>query len=483
MLELSAQNLINVKPYSGSLSGINGPAVVGTAGDTWNMFGNLQTNSTGYLTNATTIQGSSGATLSGVSMTLAINTTSQPLSGFSSTAYNPNPLAIMQNYIYDGNGDIFTIVFSGLPVNQPYMIYGMGTGNAQGQGTTWWADAANGHASNSCTANFTSGTPIGTRDATQATNQGVCWVAIPATTTASGVLTFRVCKLGATESGGVVSGGSGRAYLNAFQLQPASAPVISGLNNQTAIAGSNTVLNPAVSGVPTPAYQWRSNSIPLVGGTNATLVLNSIQSAQNGAAYSLVASNWVGVVTNSMTLTVIVPPGITGLNNQAVPVGANVTNAATVSGMPAPALRWRFNGNSLSDGTTGNGSTVSGSTTSTLILLNAQAADGGSYSLVASNSTGTITNSLTLTVSSGNVAPNITGPTDQTVVQSNNAMFSTSVSGLPIPILQWQVNGSNISGATNSSLTVTNVQYAQNGFVYSLVASNSAGQATNSAKL
>src|ERR1035437_4848176 len=50
--------------------------------------------------------------------------------------------------------------------------------------------------------------PLGTRDATQATNQGVCWVEIPATTTAAGALTFRVCKLGATESGGVVTGGS-----------------------------------------------------------------------------------------------------------------------------------------------------------------------------------------------------------------------------------------------------------------------------------
>jgi len=483
ILELSAQNLINVKPYSGSLSGISGPAVVGSAGDTWNLFGNLQTNSTGYLTNAATIKDSSGATVSGVSMTLAINTASQPLSGYSSANYNPNPAAIMQNYIYDGNGDYFTVVFNGLPTSKPYLIYGMGTGNAQTQGTTWWADTANGHANATCTANFTSGTPLGTRDATQATNQDVCWVQIPATTTAAGALTFRVCKLGATESGGVVSGGSGRAYLNAFQLQPASAPVISGLINQTVIAGSNAVLNPAISGVPTPSYQWRSNSIPIVGGTNATLVLNSIQSAQNGVAYSLVASNWVGAVTNSMMLTVIVPSGITGLNNQAVPVGANVTNAATISGVPTPALRWQFNGNPLSDGATGNGSTVSGSTTSTLVLLNAQAADGGSYSLVASNSAGTITNSLTLTVSSGNVAPNIIGPTDQTVVQSNNATFSASVSGLPIPILQWQVNGSNIPGATNSSLAVTNVQYPQNGFVYSLVASNSAGLATNSAKL
>lgn len=483
MLELRAQNLINVKPYISALSGVTGAAVIGASGDIWNAFGNLQTNSTGYLTNAATIKDSSVATVSGVSMTLAINTTTQPLSGFSSTAYNANPAAIMDTYVYDGNGDYFTVVFSGLPVNSPYMVYGLGTGNAQAQGTTWWIDAANGHGTASCTANFTSGTPLGTRDATQATNQGVCWVEIPATTTAAGVLTFRICKLGATESGGVVSGGSGRAYFNGFQLQPLSAPVIASLTNQTVVAGTTAILNPVISGVPTPSYQWRSNSIAITGATNASLTFNNVQYAQNGTVYSLVASNYVGAVTNSMTLTVVVTPSITGLNNQAVPTGSTVTLPATVSGVPTPATRWQFNGSNLSDGATGNGSTVSGSATSTLVITNAQAGDTGTYSLVATNSAGTVTNSMTLTVSSGNVAPSITGPTDQTVVQTSNAIFTVTMSGLPVPTLQWLMNGSPVLNQTNSSLTVSNVQYSQNGYTYSLVASNSAGKATNTATL
>src|SRR5262249_47300251 len=157
------------------------------------------------------------------------------------TAFNPTPSLLMGNYVYQSTGtNYFTFVFSGLPANKPYMIYGMGNGNQSGQGTTWWVDAANGHATASATANFSSGD----RNATLPSNEGICWIKIPATTTASGTLTFRVVELNANESG---TGGSGRAYLDAFQLLPLSAPVITGLTNRTVVAGTSTVLNPSIT--------------------------------------------------------------------------------------------------------------------------------------------------------------------------------------------------------------------------------------------
>src|SRR5262249_6196392 len=160
---------------------------------------------------------------------------------------------------------------------------------------------------------------------------------------------------------------------------------------------------------------WRSNNVAIAGATNSSLVLNNVQYSQDGVVYSLVASNILGVVTSNMTLSVIVTPAIAGLNNQAVAVGSTVAMAATVFRIAAPVLRWQFNGSNVSDGQTGSGSTISGSTSSTLMLTNAQAADSGTYALVASNSAGMVTNSMTLTVSSGNVAPGIVGPSDQMV--------------------------------------------------------------------
>lgn len=473
-----AQNLINVKLAGSTPGAPTGAAVVGRAADAWNYFPSLNGRASdgGVVTNATTIKDSTGTTLNGVTMTMSLS--AGVVSSFSDTlTFSPNPPLIMGNYVYEASGaNYWTFIFTGLTPGKLYMLYGMGNGNATGQGTTWWVDVSNGHATASATANFSNGS----RDATLASNQGICWVQLPATITSAGALTFRVVLLGGTESG---TGGSGRAYLNAFQLQSLSAPVITGLTNQTLIAGTTATLSPAISGIPTPSYQWRSNSVAITGATNASLVLNNVQYAQNGAAYSLVASNIVGAVTNSMTLTVIVTPSITGLVNQAAPVGATVTNSPTVSGVPTPATRWQLGGNNLSDGATGNGSTISGSATSTLIISNAQAADTGTYSLVATNTAGMVTNSMTLTVSSGNVAPGITGPTDQTATQTSNATFTASVSGLPLPTVQWRVNDAPILNQTNSSLTVFNVQYSQNGYVYSVVASNVAGMATNSANL
>ena len=268
-----------------------------------------------------------------------------------------------------------------------------------------------------------------------------------------------------------------------------TAPTITSLTNQTVVQGSNTVLNPTVSGVPTPTYQWQlpdgaGGFTNILGATSASLALNNVQYSQNGYIYSLIASNSVGMVTNSMTLTVIVPPAISGLSDQAVSTGTTASLSPTVTGVPTPTLQWRYNGVNLTDGLTVNGSTITGSTSGSLSIANAQSPDSGTYSLVASNSAGMVTNSMYLTVGSGNVAPIVTGPSNITVIQGNNGTFSATVSGLPVPTLQWlDPTQTPITGANNNTLVLNNVQYSQNGSTYYLVASNSVSSVTNSATL
>ena len=72
-------------------------------------------------------------------------------------------------------------------------------------------------------------------------------------------------------------------------------------------------------------------------------------------------------------------------------------------------------------------------------------------------------------------APNITlQPQAQVVVAGNNAIFTTAATGFGTLRYQWQLNGSPLAGATNASLTLINVQLANQGF-YSVTVSNLLG--------
>ncbi len=168
--------------------------------------------------------------------------------------------------------------------------------------------------------------------------------------------------------------------------------------------------------------------------------------------------------------------------------GDNVAFNVTISGNSATPLsyQWYLGATPLANGPTGNGSTLSGATTASLAITSAQPGDNGNYTVIISNAYGSATNSpaAVLTISAGCVPPGLTGPNNATVIQGNNATFSVSASGNPVPDLQWRLNGADIAGQTGSSYIVTNAQYpADDGAVYSLVASNACGMVTNSATL
>jgi len=72
-----------------------------------------------------------------------------------------------------------------------------------------------------------------------------------------------------------------------------------------------------------------------------------------------------------------------------------------------------------------------------------------------------------------------TQPQSTNVNEGSSANFSATVTSFPSPTLQWQKNGMNISGATNSTFVISPVSVADAGS-YTLVATNSAGSATSS---
>jgi hypothetical protein len=71
-------------------------------------------------------------------------------------------------------------------------------------------------------------------------------------------------------------------------------------------------------------------------------------------------------------------------------------------------------------------------------------------------------------------------PASLTVALGAGAAFSVTASGTPAVAYQWQFDGANLAGATNSTLALNAVQAAAAGF-YQVVVSNAAGALTSSA--
>jgi len=109
-------------------------------------------------------------------------------------------------------------------------------------------------------------------------------------------------------------------------------------------------------------------------------------------------------------------------------------------------------------------------------LFGATTNEDGNYQVVVTGPCGSVTSSV-VTVT---ILPLITAqPANQALAQGQTATFNVSALGTAPLNYQWYFNGSSISGATNMSLTLTNVQQTFAG-LYSVVVSNQSGSATSS---
>lgn len=170
------------------------------------------------------------------------------------------------------------------------------------------------------------------------------------------------------------------------------APVLNGPFNQTVIQGNSVTFSASVViANPPPTFQWQTNGVNVNGATSLSLTLNNVQYALNNATVSLIASNAAAMVTNSATLTVLVPPAIIPQpTSVTVNVGGTATFTSGATGVPTPTLQWYENGKVLA-----------GQTSSTLTIPGAQGSNIGNYDMVAANAAGSVTSSIvTLTVNS-----------------------------------------------------------------------------------
>jgi len=143
---------------------------------------------------------------------------------------------------------------------------------------------------------------------------------------------------------------------------------------------------------------------------------------------------------------------------------SNVTFQVTVQGAAPLSFQWYFNGAPLSD----NGHYI-GSTQTNLTIDDFQPADIGDYTLVVSNSAGSTTSAAaTITV----LNPIVTSqPQGQSALGGDTVTIGVGTTGQQPLNYQWLFDGTNLDGATNNPLTLSNVLVSETG-TYSVVVSN-----------
>ena len=154
---------------------------------------------------------------------------------------------------------------------------------------------------------------------------------------------------------------------------------------------------------------------------------------------------------------------------RSVTAGATTT-FSVLAGPPPLTFQWFF---------TDTNNPIGGATNASLTLSNIQSSQAGIYLVQVSNSYGaTLSSNAVLTVTTD--PPSITTqPINRSGIVGTNFTFSVSAFGsLPLAY-QWFYNTNTLlSGATNSSLVLSNIQFGQSG-TYSVVVSNAYGM-TNS---
>lgn len=244
----------------------------------------------------------------------------------------------------------------------------------------------------------------------------------------------------------------------AFVVQPES---------QSAGVGGSVAFSATASGTAPLRYQWNDNGAAVPNATNSTLTLTNLQ-LTNAGNYTLTASNYAGwAVSSNAVLSVGFPPVITNQpQSQTVKAGASASFSVGASGAGVLTYQWSFNGVPLP-----------GQNNPGILLTNVASINSGDYGVAVSNSFGAVLSSnATLNVVTPPII--ITQPASRSVSAGAAVTFSVNATGTAPLTYQWQFGAFAILGATNSSLTLSNVGPDDAGS-YSVVVGNAWG-ATNS---
>lgn len=235
--------------------------------------------------------------------------------------------------------------------------------------------------------------------------------------------------------------------------------------NQLLVPGGTVSFSVKAADSQPVTYQWWHDGVAIPGQTNATLTLRQLQSTNSGSYYAMITGIH-GTITSGTALlipkiTITTPP-----LNTTVATGSRFAMLVAASGNPTRYQWYR------------NGIAIAGQTNAILTYGAATKSDAGVYRVrVANQLSSTLSANATLTV--------IDPPTliTETKLLTNVVGSALTLSAKPFGsapfTYQWQLNSSNIPGATSATLVVPKTSPTSAG-TYSVVVRNPVGIALSS---
>ena len=264
---------------------------------------------------------------------------------------------------------------------------------------------------------------------------------------------------------------------------PTGSVSISGTPTQgQTLTAANTLAD--LDGLGTVHYQWLANGSAITGATGSSLVLTQAQVGKNisvtasftdaGGTPESVTSNTTAAVANVNDA----PTGTVSVSVSGTPTQRQTLTAANtladLDGLGTIHYQWLADGSAIA-GATGASLALTQTQVGKTISVTASYTDGGSTpESVTSNTTAAVAN--VNDAPTGSVSISGTPTQGQTLTAANTL---ADLDGLGTIHYQWLANGSAITGATGSSLVLTQAQVGKN---ISIIASyTDAGGTTESA--
>jgi large repetitive protein len=220
------------------------------------------------------------------------------------------------------------------------------------------------------------------------------------------------------------------------------------------------------------SYQWRKDGVIIPGATSSQLNFGYQFSASHVGSYTVTVSNSQGSVTSEAAEVKLLPSFAPVITRHPASLHLEPGNSGgfevSAAGRPSVTYQWRKNGVNIAD-----------AKYSSIYFSQVAASDSGTYTVVVTNSLGSVTSATATLTVSPLTAPVITRhPSSASLLPGSYHSLSIEVSSHYGSAYQWMRNGVAIPGATYASYSIDSAQPSHAG-TYTVKVTNAAGEATS----